>query len=328
MKYFHVILLSALIFSSCKSDEEFEGPSLEDQYGPFEILQTLTISTDSLHAGAGETALISAAFNKNVNWTITLTGANSGGQYVTSGYSINPQIEWNGSATVLPMFQEENCYVELTIKNQSDTLRDSLFLSSAKPQQGFMLADFEGGLNSSWVVFAQSGANMSFVVSDDVQAGQGNRYYDMAGEVSWDWLIGMIDMPATAYSVSHFPLNSNPNEVYFNAFLYKPADITNGIVLLQFREDDNGDGVYSNNAEDMFSVEIRPDADGWKHYHYRYSDLATLINGAPGGAIGNGLHEPDKLMQVSSLYLANPSSGYSKCLVDNLIFTEGQPLIP
>ena len=112
MKYFYVIILSALIFSSCKPDDEFEGPSLEDQYGPFEILQSLTISTDSLHAGAGETALISAAFNKNVNWTITLTGANSGGQYVTSGYSINPQIEWNGSATVLPMFQEENCYVE------------------------------------------------------------------------------------------------------------------------------------------------------------------------------------------------------------------------
>lgn len=328
MKNFLILLLSFSIIAACKREDVFEGPSLEDQYGPFMITQSLTVSTDSLRAGEGEIAILSAAFNKNVNWTITVTGANSGGQFLSTGYSINPQIEWNGSATSLPMFQMEDCFVELTIKNQPDTLRDTLYLASVKPSQGFLLSDFESGLNSSWVVFAQSGANMSFVVSDDIQAGQGNRYYDMAGEVSWDWLIGMVDMPSTAYGVPHFPLSSNPDDVYFNTFLYKPADITNGIMLIQFREDDNGDGVYSNNAEDMFSVEIHPDADGWKHYHYRYSDLATLINGAPGGAIGNGLHEPDKLLQVSLLYLANPSSGYSKCLVDNIIFTEGQPLIP
>ena len=318
----------ALIFAACKPEENFEGPSLKDQYGPFEIIQNLAASTDSLNASTGEVATISAAFNKNVNWTLQITGANSGGKYIETGYSLNPVIEWNGSASLLPMFQVEDCYLEMTIKNQTDTLRDTITLSSVKPQQGFLLADFESGLNSSWVVFAQTGANMSFVVSDDLQAAQGNRYYDMAGEVSWDWLIGMIDMPASAYGSSHFPLNSNPDEVYFNTFLFKPEDITNGIMLLQFREDDNGDGVYSNNEEDMFSVEIRPDADGWKHYYYKYSDLATLINGAPGGAIGNGLHEPDKLIQVSILYLANPSSGYSKCLIDNLVFTEGQPLVP
>ncbi|MFM7106212.1 MAG: hypothetical protein ACKOW8_11870 [Flavobacteriales bacterium] len=318
----------ALIFAACKPEENFEGPSLEDQYGPFEIIQNLAVSTDSLNASTGEVATISAAFNKNVNWTLQITGANSGGKYIETGYSLNPVIEWNGSASLLPMFQVEDCYLEMTIKNQTDTLRDTITLSSVKPQQGFLLADFESGLNSSWVVFAQTGANMSFVVSDDLQAAQGNRYYDMAGEVSWDWLIGMIDMPASAYGSSHFPLNANPDEVYFNTFLFKPEDITNGIMLLQFREDDNGDGVYSNNEEDMFSVEIRPNADGWKHYYYKYSELATLINGAPSGAIGNGLHEPDKLIQVSILYLANPSSGYSKCLIDNLVFTEGQPLVP
>ena len=318
----------SLTLVACKPEENFEGPSLEDQYGPFVITQNLTVSSDSLDAATGEVASISAAFNKNVNWTLEITGANSGGKYTASGYSLNPVIEWNGSATQLPMFQAENCYIEMTIKDQPDTLRDTISLLSVKPQQGFLLADFESGLNSSWVVFAQTGANMSFVVSDDIQAGQGNRYYDMAGEVSWDWLIGMIDMPASAYGSAHFPLNNNPDEVYFNTFIYKPEGISNGIILLQFREDDNGDGVYSNNEEDMFSVEIRPDADGWKHYHYKYSDLATLINGAAGGAIGNGLHEPDKLLQVSILYLANPASGYSKCLIDNLVFTDGQPLVP
>jgi len=116
--------------------------------------------------------------------------------------------------------------------------------------------------------------------------------------------------------------------VYFNTFLYKPENINNGLVLFQFREDDNGDGVYSTNQEDMFSLQITPSQNGWQHVFRKYDDLQTLVNGSEASPIGNGLHEPDKLLQVSVLFLANPASGYSQCLLDNVVFTEGGPLQP
>jgi hypothetical protein len=52
------------------------------------------------------------------------------------------------------------------------------------------------------------------------------------------------------------------------------------------------------------------------------------VNGAETAPIGNGLHEPDKLVQVSILFLANPASGYSQAYLDYVTFTEGGPLQP
>jgi hypothetical protein len=57
----------------------------------------------------------------------------------------------------------------------------------------------------------------------------------------------------------------------------------------------------------------------------KYSDLVTLINGTPASAVGNGIHEPHKLHQVSMLFLANPSSGYAECDADALLFSLNSP---
>jgi len=150
----------------------------------------------------------------------------------------------------------------------------------------------------------------------------------MGGEVNFDYLIGYIYFPADAYGVTVFPLTSNPDNVYFNVLLYKPAGITNEIVLFQFTEDENGDGIFQDASEDMYSLELKGLEIGWQTISVKYSDLKALVNGAPATPNGNGIHEPEKLMEVRTLFLANPSSGYSQTWMDYMIFTENSPLEP
>lgn len=326
-------ILGLTLLASCKKDDvNFDGPSLIDLYGEFSILSPLEVSDDNLDFAAGEQATFTAEFSKSVDWTVRITGLESGAVKNITGFSRLLDVSnavWNGSTTNLPMFKAEECAVALFVASETDTLRDTLTVISPKVNNGLLLADFEDGWNAGWGSFVQSGADMSFVIREDGQAAQGNKYYDMGGEVNWDWLIGLIDIPASAYGAPTFALSSNPENVYFNILMAKQPGITNALVLFQFREDDNGDGVYTDNEEDLFSIEVRlDDQDGWQLISSKYADLATLINGAAADPIGNGLHEPDKLLQVSILMLANPASGYSQAWMDYILFTENGPLVP
>jgi len=322
------VFLAASIWMGCKVEDGFDGPDLNDLYGPFSIEAPLSISQDSVDFSLGEEPLFTATFSKKVNWKLSIKGLSSGAQKVQQSFDSHVHFNWNGSTTVFPMFQSEVCAVELTVEQQIDTLRDTIVIITPKVNQGLLISDFETGLNSSWNTFVQSGANMNFGLQSNGNSPQGVRSYVMEGAVSWDWLIGLIDIPATAYGAPHFDLSANATEVYFNTLLYKHPDYDNGIVLLQFREDDNGDGSYTDGSEDMFSVELKGGADGWRLISLKYEDLVTLVNGAAASPLGNGIHEPNKLMQVSILYLANPSTGFSSSGLDYMIFTEGSPLAP
>lgn len=324
-------LLLPLLFIGCKTDDIFEGPSLNDLYGSFSVITQFDISNRDVDFAQGEQTFFTAQFSKNIEWKITVKGLESGAEKDLTGFSnvINESnSKWNGSTTRLPMFKDEICAVELSFATAIDTFRDTLTITSAKLNAGLLLSDFENGLNPGWNSFVQSGANMTFQIKNEEIAAQGDRYYDMGGTVNWDWLIGLVNMPATAYGGKTFDLSPIADNVYFNVMLFKKPEINNALILFQFTEDDNGDGVYTTNQEDMFSVEITLSDPGWQQISTKYSDLATLINGAPGAPIGNGLHEPDKLLQVSVLFLANPTSGYSQSYMDYMIFTENAPLQP
>ncbi len=320
-----------LIFSGCKTEEEFDGPSLNDLYGSFSVVQGLNISDRNVDFATGETTYFTAQFSKNIDWTLRIKGLSSGAVKEIAGFSNLLDVgnaTWNGTITSLPMFRVEDCAVELFFLNEADTLRDTLHVESMRINDGLLLSDFENGLNPGWNTFAQSGANMTFSIQSADIAAQGSKYFDIGGTVNWDWLIGYLYMPASAYGSPTFNLSSNGQNEYFNVMLYKPTELNNGIMLFQFREDDNGDGAYSSSTEDMFSIEIPLNQNGWNQYTVRYSDLATLINGAPAAAIGNGVHEPHKLFQVATLFLANPASGYAHAYIDYMIFTHNGPLVP
>ncbi len=318
----------SIFWMGCKVDNQFDGPDLNDVYGPFEWVDNLALDKDTVDFASSESVHITASFSKRVEWHLKITGLASGAKKEITGFDATVNEFWEGSTTYFPMFRSESCEVMMYVKGQEDTLRDTVFVLTPKVNQGLLLADFEGGLNPDWVPFVQSGANMNFGLQQNGAAPQGVRSYVMAGAVSWDWLIGMIDIPASAYGADHFALSSNPNQVYFNTLLNKPAEYDNGLVLIRFSEDDNGDGSFDPNSEDMYSYQLQGGQDGWRLLSLKYSDLQALVNGNPAAPNGNGLHEPHKLFQVSVLFLANPASGYSESGLDYMIFTQGEPLRP
>lgn len=327
------MLSALLLFSGCERDMETEGPDLKDLYGELSVLEPLAVSLPSADFSTGEKVHFTARFSKIVDWKLTITGNVSGGQKIFEGKSRTVDVsnaEWAGETTLLPIFQAEECKVHLSAANDSLKFDETFTIKNIKANEGLVVADFENGWNDDWETFVQSGADMSFVIAEDDPAAQGNFYYDMGGEVNWDWLIGMIEFPGSAYGDEPtFPLSSNADNLYFNAMIYMPEGITNSVILFQFREDENGDDEFTEASEDMYSLELKGDFEtGWQLVSIKYSDMVALANGAPVEPNGNGNFEPDKLWRISLLFLANPNSGYSQAYLDYVIFTENGPLKP
>ncbi|MBO6517444.1 MAG: hypothetical protein JJ975_12935 [Bacteroidia bacterium] len=320
-----------LVFQSCKRDSDtIEGPSLNDLYGDFAVLETLKVNQPEVDFSTGETVFFSARFSKLTDWTLTIKSNSTSAVKIIQGKSRTIDQSsglWDGSTTQFPSFGTGSCTAVLTVEADS-SFSDSVSVSvtGSRVVEGRLVADFENGINPDWNLFVQSGANMSFTIENSEVVPHGANYFDMAGEVNWDYLIGLIDFPATAYGANGFDLPSNPSDLYFNVVLYRPDTLTNGIVLFQFKEDDNDDGNFTEANEDMYSLELKNLDAGWQIVSMKYSDMIALVNGSPSSPNGNGQHNPDKLHTLSCLFLANPATGYSKALMDFVIFTEGNPL--
>ena len=333
MKKLSIITLCALLtmlYAGCSHDTDvFDGPALNDIYGPFFIVDSLEISDYNANFAAGDKPIFSVTYSKNVNWTLHITGLTSGAvkQYSALSNQLNASnATWDGSTTTMPLFRAEQCAVMVTVENETDTLRDTLTVVEPKVNEGLLVADFENGYHPIWSDFVQAGATVA--ISDQLPQAEGTHVLDMSGAVNWDWLIGMIHFPAQSTGSLTYALPENPDNVWFNALLYKPDTINNALVLFQFREDEDGDGTGNEAQEDMWSYELSPEEEGWQLISVPYSELVSLANGAPVPANGNNLREPHKLSQISVLMLADPTSGYSRALLDYVIFTEGGPLAP
>ena len=356
------LLLFGVILSSCEREIGFEGPSLVDQYGTFNVIEKLTISNKNIDFSQGEATFFSAEFSKTVNWEILITGLNSGAIKSINGNSriLNQENAlWDGSTTNFPMFKAESCNIILKVSynvNSADSIisvansiiaTDIIDVAGIKTNNGLLLSDFEVGYNQNWdnkslaslagvdvindftnvTLSTQSGVNFGV---QSIDPPQGNSYYNLAGSCSWDWLIGMLVLPAEAYNdgLSTFSLNENPDNVYFNFLLNVPENISNAKLLIRFYEDDDNNGVFQSGLEDMYSIWIESFDVGWQTISVRYADLKATDSGSPVEPDGDGVLNPNLLKTVDVLLLADPSSGYSQVQMDYVIFTEDEPLKP
>lgn len=325
MKKFALLLITGTLLISCrKEDVKIDGPDLNDVYGNFEVLTTLSTSQSSVNFSTGQTVYFTCEMSKIKDWKLTITGQTSGATKIITGTSKDVTASnsvWNGSTTNFPMFKAEACNVMLTFADEVDTLYSTITVTGTKVNQGFLLADLEGGWNSGWSTFVQSGASMDFSIKSDTTSPQENSYYNMQGAVNWDWLVGLIDFNAQAYGSPTLPLTDNAENLYFNVLIYGDPSYPNSLVLLRFDEDENENGTFTDASEDQYSLEVTVDWAGWRLVSLKYSDLV-------GNGNGNAGHNPDKLNKVSVLHLANPASGFAKTGIDYLIFTENAPLNP
>lgn len=332
MKKLLVLLITLNVVVSCRKDDaSFDGNNIQEMYSDFMVLDAFNVDRDSVDFANGEKAVFSAKFNKPVSWKISIKGQNSKAEKIITGQTKSIDITngtWNGSTTVFPMFKVENCIAQLTIDGVADTFQVQTKVKSVKVNQGLTIADFENGFSSSWNKFVQTGANMDFNIKNDTLCPQGAKYLRMAGTVNWDWLIGLIDYPATAYGPTKtLNLSTNPNDVYFNCLIYGESAANPSLVLFQFKEDENADGSINGNSDDEYDYQINVNWTGWKLISIKYADIVTLVNGQPSTPKGNSQHNPDKIGKISMLHLADPSLGFAACKIDYIMFTSA-PLEP
>ncbi|MCX6280562.1 MAG: hypothetical protein NTU51_01200 [Bacteroidetes bacterium] len=332
MKKIFLFALCITSLWSCRKDNSgFDGPSIKEMFGPFKMEEDFKASRDSVDFGNGETVLFTARFNKAIAWRITVTGQTSHAKKIITGLSKTidtPAGIWNGSTTIFPMFRIENCVAVLSLDGVADSFQVATKIKSIKVNTGLVIADFENGFDPAWTKFVQTGADMDFNIKNDGYAPQGVKYLNMAGTVNWDWLIGMIDYPASAYGGGKtLPLPSNPDQVYFNCLIYGVPNTNESLVLFQFKEDEHATGNIDPNTNDEYDLQIHVNWTGWKLISVRYSDLPYLNNGQPAVPKGNNQHNPDKIGKISMLELADPSNGFASCKIDYLIFTSS-PLEP
>ena len=143
-KIFLPICASLLLIVSCSKDNDtFDGPSLNDIYGDFFIIDSLNVSTAAVDFSIGQTITCTAEFSKNVNWKLEITGEESGAKYTLEGFSRlldATNATWNGATTTLPMFRAENCNVLLTITDVTDSLTKSVNVIGTKAIEGLLHA--------------------------------------------------------------------------------------------------------------------------------------------------------------------------------------------
>jgi hypothetical protein len=324
---------SLFAFSACRKDTAvFDGANIEESLSDFRMVTPFKASKDSVAFATGENVTFSAKFNKSVNWTITVSGLTSKAQKIITGKGKTIDVTngvWNGSTTNFPMFKAEKCNAKLKIESVIDSFQVPIKVKTIKANPGLLLADFESGFfNPLWTKYIQSGAQMDFNIKTDAFSPQANKYLNMAGKVNWDYLIGLVDFNAKAYGTTKtLALSTNPDEVYFNCLIYGVPNINESIVLFQFKEDENADGLIDPNTDDQYDLEIKVNWTGWKLISKKYSDIVSLSNGQQVTPKGNSLHNPDKIGKISMLHLAKPADGFASCKIDYLIMTN-TPLQP
>ena len=71
LKTIGIALFVGLLHACNKQD--FEGPSLNNYFGTFEVLEPLNISNETPDFANGELVRFQSKFNKVVDWKITIT---------------------------------------------------------------------------------------------------------------------------------------------------------------------------------------------------------------------------------------------------------------
>lgn len=328
MKKIVSIIVLALVAFSCERNTDTLGPALTDLYGPFQVFEEFKASTNSVDFQSGESVEFTCTFSKQVNWEIHIVGTKSGAEKVLSGFSrtidANNGGLWRGSITNLPMFKIEDCMAYISVNavdtSFSDTLAVNISIAGTRQVDGYVVTDFEDGLNPGFVRFVQSGADMRFDTVIDPTGAQGDVFYEMSGNVTFADDLGNIAMPKSSFTDTNFTLSTNDEIVYFNVFARKGPSAVQDIFVIQFMEDDNGNGTFDPGADDLHEFVFQGLAEDWGQYSIKYADLTTTNSN------GGGVKNPDRLIRLLVLPIGvkQPFEGF----LDYLIFTENGPLVP
>ena len=342
----NLIFLLVLIFYFYGCTKiEFEGPSIENLYGDFEVIKSLETINKNPSFLNNEQVSFHCEFNKPVKWKIATLGLSTNAYKEITGFSEiidSNTVIWRGGPSELPFFSAEECAIELTFENEVDTIRDTINIVSTKSyENGIWFEGFEDGLPDEGLVYYNTdGGGMTFSLGNDNPL-LGNYYFKMGGRVNWDWVLGNIDLPVNINNVSQ-----NSNNLFINiGILSDLEDLHTGqfinILISEETVTPFNDNL-SNNASDLFEstmevykMKIPVDWNGWKMKSFRYSDFEPV---SPNNQDINFNMNPNDIRAIRISCQACPSSegnpicpeNFGKDVradIDHIIFTTNSSLL-
>ena len=291
IKINNFLLISLAFFLFTCSEKEFEGMPIENLYGEFEILKPFGINNRNPNFSINELIRFHSEFSKPVEYKITIEGISSKATRVINGFSNlidSNLIEWDGSPSKLPFFTDEFCSIELTFKDQIDTIRDTLKILSPKMyEDGIWLEDFEDGLpDDALLAYNEDGGELTFSTAND-SALLGNSYFKMGGKVNWEWNIGKIDFELDLNNV-----NETADNFFLNiGILSDLEDFHSGQfinILISEETQTPFNDILTNDASDLFELnmevykmKVPVDWNGWEIKSFRYSDFEPVSPNNP-----------------------------------------------
>ncbi len=166
---------------------------------------------------------------------------------------------------------------------------------------------------------------------------EGEKLYRFAGKDGVyngdgysDYFIGGAGMGKVGY----YALSSDPDQVYFNIYVFGTGD-PNSKLVINFNEDDDGNGNadagnQSENYilyEDEYAYGIQVSWEGWKLISVKYDDLELSADGAKA-KYGNKKKEPHKIAKMGFVLLSTKKGDQANVNFDFPVFTIAQIFNP
>jgi hypothetical protein len=322
----HITFLFAIsLLIGCTSKDTI-GPQIVDLTAPFNVVTPLAVSNSSPDFSS-TTTKITAKFDKNALWKVTISGKTSKAIKVFTGSTPDMSVDWNGVADNLPFFQLEDCIITLSFPNFPDKPAQTTMVTikglTDPDQGGIIITNFKntkfksGEFKDStywWADFTTSMASTNPVSAD------GNPYCIISGPSQQpnNPYVGFFTIFAIA---SDKPYNPNwptnitePSRLYFNMFVYCSSkdslfSYKDAALKLEFTEEDGNVGTIS----------LSPNWEGWKIVTINYANLKFLNSKTP---------QPNKVkkLQITLLATKPPYNVLKvKTAFNHLIWTLDKP---
>ena len=260
------------------------------------LVNSLSASSTSIDFGNGNEVFFNAQFSLDVNWTLEITGTESGAvkEITGSGMVIDDSnSNWDGSAGSFSIFKAEQCEVVLTSSqypNFSETIQIEVL--DPKPLGGELITDFEQDLGSSLVI-----GNFEFELSNFGQVQgpntiQGSSYLvlegtdNSSGGATDNFFVGLARLfPSLEGNVYFSVPTLDPPQLYFNALIFNELQYSR--LVVSFKVDSNDNGQFDESTDESYFMNydgVPESAGGWNDLNISMqevglstSDLSKLV---------------------------------------------------
>ena len=133
------VLLFTMIWSSGCNRPSSEGPSINDLFGVFEVIDSLQLTNVSPDFSSGESVGVFLQILQTGGVESAHHGLESGNRKTFEAFSSElfaEQIVWYGNCDDVPFFMEETCEVRLSVEGEEEEYVAALQVAGVKTYSG------------------------------------------------------------------------------------------------------------------------------------------------------------------------------------------------